>query len=68
MQLVVPLAQVTVLLPKVPAGGEGSTVIAACAVLANISIGTAAVDRHIFLMWRSFRWWMAHRAALITSR
>jgi hypothetical protein len=55
MQLNVPLAHVTVLLPKVPDGGEGSRVIAACAVLANISIGTAAVDSHIFFMWRSFR-------------
>jgi hypothetical protein len=54
MQLVVPLLQVTVLLPKVPAGGEGSTVMAAKAGVAAASNGKAAMDTNLFIIGDSF--------------
>ena len=50
----VPLVQVTVLLPKVPAGGEVSMAMAANAGLAIKNNGAAAADTTLFSICYSF--------------
>ncbi|HXD03204.1 MAG TPA: hypothetical protein VN627_07840 [Novosphingobium sp.] len=49
-----PLAQVTVLLPKLPDGGEVSRVMAAKAGVAAASNGKAAKDTNLFIIGDSF--------------